>query len=201
MGYIINNGINYFGDNTVTLTQAQYDALEQAGTVDPHATYFITDRSYGIQAEYAADVVYDNTNSDLSATNVQNAIDEVVGTIENSISADQINYNNQTSGLVATNVQSAIDEVSTTLLGDLIKVKSVTVPVTSLSQGYNLTPTIDSGYKFLCWQSVGSSDGWVAGFPVYIANCYTTAGRVYWNGTMPTSQVNVIFWYFEIRNL
>ena len=88
MGYIINNGINYFGDNSVTLTQAQYDALVDAGTVDPHATYFITDRS-GEGGQYAANVLYDNHNSGLSSTNVQSAIDEIapvkssIGNIDN----------------------------------------------------------------------------------------------------------------------
>ena len=43
MGYIIRNGTNYSSDNSVTLTQAQYDALVQAGTVEPNTTYFITD--------------------------------------------------------------------------------------------------------------------------------------------------------------
>ena len=55
---------------------------------------------------------YDNTTSGLTATNVQDAIDEVSN--PSIPSSDQISYDNSTSGLSATNVQDAIDEVVTT---------------------------------------------------------------------------------------
>lgn len=63
----------------------------------------------------AADVSFDGTVSGLSATNVQNAIDEVVQdipVIPSTYDADDIVYDNTTSGLSATNVQDAIDEVN-----------------------------------------------------------------------------------------
>lgn len=56
------------------ITQAQYDAMVQAGTVDPSVYYPITDASIS-----ASDVDYDNTSSGLTATDVQSAIDEVNG--------------------------------------------------------------------------------------------------------------------------
>lgn len=56
----------------------------------------------------AADVSYDNTESGLTATNVQTAIDELS---EDDAAAD-VTYDNTVSGLVATNVQSAIDELA-----------------------------------------------------------------------------------------
>lgn len=81
----------------------------------------------------ASEISYDNTTSGLSATNVQDAIDEVEGRVEgiesntyvNSFNGRtgvvspqtsdydsiQIDYNNTTSGLSATNTQAAIDEV------------------------------------------------------------------------------------------
>lgn len=65
----------------VQLTQAQYDALVSAGTVDANTTYFITDAN-NTTASYAAGVTYDNTSSGLSATNVQGAIDEVAEEID-----------------------------------------------------------------------------------------------------------------------
>lgn len=56
--------------------------------------------------EVDADIVaYDNTSSGLTATNVQDAIDELHD-------ADGIAYDNTTSGLTATDVQSAIDEIA-----------------------------------------------------------------------------------------
>lgn len=58
----------------VQLTQAQYDALVSAGTVDANTTYFITD---GQNITTASAVSYNNTASRLSATNVQGAIDEL----------------------------------------------------------------------------------------------------------------------------
>lgn len=54
------------------ITQAQYDALVSGGTVDPNVYYPITDASIE-----AGDIDYDNTSSGLTATDVQDAIDEV----------------------------------------------------------------------------------------------------------------------------
>lgn len=62
----------------------------------------------------ADDVAYDNTTSGLTATNVQDAIDEVNSKIPQggAVQADDVAYDNTSSGLTATNVQDAIDEVS-----------------------------------------------------------------------------------------
>lgn len=63
----------------------------------------------------ATRIGYDNTDSGLAATNVQAAIDEVVGdipTIPATYDADDIVYDNTTSGLTATDAQAAIDEVA-----------------------------------------------------------------------------------------
>lgn len=60
----------------VSLTQAEYDALVSAGTVDlVNTIYFITDAD--AVACSAAEVTYSNTTSGMLATNVQSAIDEV----------------------------------------------------------------------------------------------------------------------------
>lgn len=61
------------------MTKAQYDALPAAKQNDG-TIYLITDGTGGWEAE---DSVYDNTESGLTATNVQDALDEVVtSTIE-----------------------------------------------------------------------------------------------------------------------
>lgn len=58
------------------------------------------------------DVYYNNTVSALSATNVQEAIDEVYDLIGGAlVSADNVTYDNSTSSLVSSNVQDAIDEL------------------------------------------------------------------------------------------
>lgn len=60
----------------VSLTQAEYDALVSAGTVDLVSTvYFITDGN--ANACSAAEVSYDNTTSGLTSDDVQGAIDEL----------------------------------------------------------------------------------------------------------------------------
>ena len=66
----------------------------------------------GISSLPASDVTYDNTGSGLTATNVQDAIDEVVNDIPANAAA--LSYDNTVSGLTATDVQAAIDELSST---------------------------------------------------------------------------------------
>lgn len=51
-------GKSYGGSNDVCLTQAQYDALVSAGTVDPDTTYYITDDN----VIKATDVTYGDSN-------------------------------------------------------------------------------------------------------------------------------------------
>jgi len=59
----------------------------------------------------AAIIDYDNSVSGLSATTVQDAIDELDSTIDN-LDASGINYSNITSGLLSSTVQGAIDELA-----------------------------------------------------------------------------------------
>jgi hypothetical protein len=56
----------------IKLTQAEYDALEIAGEVDPETLYFITD---GTPKIYASNVIYANTLTDIPADNIQDALD------------------------------------------------------------------------------------------------------------------------------
>ena len=66
-------------------------------------------------ADDASEISYDNTESHLTASNVQAAIDEVVSEIGSitSPTASDVSYDNTDSGLTADDVQSAIDEVNT----------------------------------------------------------------------------------------
>ena len=70
----------------------------------------------GNAAPAASDVTYDNSGSGLSATDVQDAIDEVLGDIPANAAA--LSYDNSGSGLSATNVQDAIDEVLANIPSD-----------------------------------------------------------------------------------
>ena len=58
----------------------------------------------------ASDVDYDNTGSGLTATNVQDAVDELASRPVVA-SASDVTYDNTVSGLTATDVQNAIDEL------------------------------------------------------------------------------------------
>ena len=59
----------------------------------------------------ASEISYDNTDSGLTAENVQSAIDEIVEGLT-APAASSVTYDNTDSGLTADDVQEAIDEVS-----------------------------------------------------------------------------------------
>ena len=84
---------------------------------------------------------------------------------------------------------------------DYIKAKKILVNCTDMTMGMSLSSyvTLDTGYKFFCWQTLGFSDGWVSDFPIYISNPLSVSGFPFWKGTLaPTCRVGFIF--FEIRN-
>src|SRR6056297_1904274 len=58
----------------------------------------------------ALQIEYDNADSNLAATNVKAALDEL-----DAVTASDIPYDNATSGLTATSVNAAIDEVDATI--------------------------------------------------------------------------------------
>lgn len=61
----------------------------------------------------ASEVSYDNTQSGLTADDVQAAINEVVSMLpQGGVDADDVAYDNTDSGMTATNVQDAIDELA-----------------------------------------------------------------------------------------
>ena len=79
--------------------------------------------------------------------------------------------------------------------------KYVILNNSDLSKGMNLSSrlSIDSGYKFIGWQSAGISAGWVTSFPIYLSAPEETKGSPYWSGTLPSSG-KVWFYYFEIKS-
>ncbi len=66
-------------------------------------------------AQEAFEILYDNTNSEMVGSNVQEAIDELDNRLDNTTvpAATSITYDNSGSGLTSTTVQAAIDEVNT----------------------------------------------------------------------------------------
>lgn len=79
MTKIMKGGLSYCAtSNMVALTQAQYDALSTAQKNNGNF-YFITDANPSYFS--ATNIDYNNTDSGLTATDIQDAIDEVVGSI------------------------------------------------------------------------------------------------------------------------
>lgn len=75
-----------YEDEIITLTQAQYDAMEQAGTLDPTKTYFISDAQSGPVLGSAAsknytDLVRPDNHNLVESNAVYNAINSALSSI------------------------------------------------------------------------------------------------------------------------
>ena len=120
------NTANYAAGDTFTVDGVSVTATAMDGTSLPAGAFVINQSSMailngtvltfvgvpGVSSVAAQDVTYDNSGSGLTATDVQNAIDEVLGDIPTSLAASAITYDNSGSGLTATNAQDAIDELA-----------------------------------------------------------------------------------------
>ena len=127
---------NYASGDTFTVDGVAVTTTAMDGTALPAGAFVINQSVVGIlnsgvltivgvvgaSSVAASDVTYDNTGSGLTATDVQNAIDEVVGDIPTGFAATAITYNNSGSGLVATQVQDAIDELAAGIGGSYVEV-------------------------------------------------------------------------------
>lgn len=116
---------NYVAGDTFTVDGVPVTATSAAGTALPSGAFVINQSVIaivnssvltvlvggGLSSVDASDVDYDNTGSGLTATDVQAAINEVVGDIPTGFAATAITYDNTVSGLTAADVQSAIDEL------------------------------------------------------------------------------------------
>ena len=116
---------NYAAGDTFTVDGASVTATSVSGEALPAGAFVInqsvlcilngsvlTVLAGGSSDPTASDVSYTNTLSGLTATNVQDAIDEVVSDIPSGFAATAITYDNSGSGLTATNAQDAIDELA-----------------------------------------------------------------------------------------
>lgn len=116
---------NYTAGDTFTVDGASVTATSCNGQSLPTGAFVInqsvmaiingavlTVLAGGSSISDASDVDYNNAVSGLTATNVQDAIDEVYGDIPTSFAGSDVTYNNAVSGLTATDVQTAIDEIA-----------------------------------------------------------------------------------------
>lgn len=79
MGKIIRNGVEYGGSiaSSIKLTQAEFNALSPEE--QNNGLYIITD---GYSEGSASNMAFDNTSSGLSATSVEDAINEIKNSID-----------------------------------------------------------------------------------------------------------------------
>ena len=113
-------------DSSITLTQAEYDALSDEEK-NSDTTYYISDAN----AEgNAGTVEYDNSTSGMSATNVQSAIDELNDNLT------KIHYSQSYIG--SGNMQS--DPIDLSSLGEIVGV--------IVSQVYNSNNPVALSYEF-----------------------------------------------------
>jgi len=105
-------------------------------------------------AQEAFEITYDNDNSTLIATNVQDAIDEEDAKVENfstPISSDII-YDNSSSGLEATDVKAALDEIDSDVAGIELLISQANQIIyvdNSRTDSYIEDGTINKPYKTL----------------------------------------------------
>lgn len=127
---------NYAAGDTFTVDGNAVTATAMDGTALPAGAFVINQNVLAILngsvltiigvigSSTAAGTSYDNTGSGLTATNVQDAIDEVVGDIPANAAA--LSYDNSGSGLTATNVQDAVDELAAATPGAWTLIGSAT---------------------------------------------------------------------------
>ena len=115
---------NYASGDTFTVDGNAVTATAMDGTTLPAGAFVINQSVVGIlnglvltivgvvgaSSVDADDVTYDNSISGLTATDVQDAIDELAAGA-GTIAASSVTYDNTLSGLTAADVQAAIDEL------------------------------------------------------------------------------------------
>lgn len=106
------------GDNSLTITQEEYDNLSIAEQLDGLYYTYDTKRIYKNGIQYGANEPLELTMDEFKALKEAGALDEkqeyIITTNENGtlLEASDIGYNGTTSGLSSLSVQGAIDEVN-----------------------------------------------------------------------------------------
>ena len=131
-------------------------------------------------ADDASEISYDNTESHLTASNVQAAIDEVVTGLS-SLAAEDVSYDNTDSGLTADDVQAAIDEVFANFSNYLPK-SVVYENITFVIGEFELT----TGGNTLEVTGIKVTRGW--------DNRYTIIGMVLSGSTFPANFIAYSSW-------
>lgn len=199
------NTANYAAGDTFTVDGVAVTATAMDGTSLPAGAFVINQSSMAILngtvltfvgikgSSTAAGTTYDNTGSGLTATNVQDAIDEVLSDIPANAAA--LAYDNTGSGLVATDVQDAIDELAgaistahyvakasatpnTTFASQLAELQTAYAALTAdekrrsiISSGDAVFSIVDTSTGLFTWTALGGSNVDVMTLEIVIAKC------------------------------
>lgn len=115
---LFDNGELGGGDNSVTLTQQEYEALTEEQKLDGLYYTYDTKRIYKNGVQYGASEPIPLTMAEYKALKEAGAIDEQqeylieANTVGILLGAEDIGYNNAESGIQATTVQGAIDKIA-----------------------------------------------------------------------------------------
>lgn len=144
----------------------------------------------------ASAVSYDNTGSGMTATNVQDAIDE----LDTNVGDLSTLTTSVTSSLVG-----AVNEVNRQLT-DYVKVKYFALKASDVTRNMDLSSNVslDSGYKFLCYMPSILPDGFTTDQYLWLSAPQSKQGYPWWN-TNPIAGVGtgakMRFFYLEIRDV
>lgn len=185
---LFDNGELGGGDDSVTLTQQEYEALSEEQKLDGLYYTYDTKRIYKNGVQYGASEPIQLTMEEYKALKEAGAID---GQQEYLIEADEqgilleasdIGYSNAVSNLPCTTVQGAIDKVNANL-GELIKTKVIS-GTSSASGNFNLQ--LDNKYVVLSTNVVGSTEN------TYMIMPYLSNQNTWWATCTSLSESNVL---------
>lgn len=60
--------------------------------------------------------------------------------------------------------------------------------------------SVDNGYKFLCWQVEGASNGWITKCHLYISTPADVRGFPWWHPDITIAGA-INFYYYEIKDV
>lgn len=137
-------------DDVVITSPTNNQVLKYNSTTDKWEN---ANESGGGGASDADDVSYDNTTSGLTATNVQDAIDELV-----SNGANEIEYDPTVSGLTSDTIQEAIDEIAAAIPDELNDLDDVTLSNIIARQGLAYDAANDVWKNMYVVRAISQSD-------------------------------------------
>ena len=198
---------NLSGGN-VTLTTG----VENASTVTlKEGTYcvevYVDEDGNITSGTLITDTVESGNNNAVSSSAVASAISDLDSSLVGGL-GKYLESISETDGIISATVQNMETKPTSgstkaitagaiySALSSFIKVKRLNVSVANYSNGMELSPTIDSGYSFLCWVGTASR-GWITTLPIYLAMYLDKGGYPYTKATVTANGID--FFYLEIK--